>query len=257
MTVRRHFLVIGAQRSGTSYLRRLLDAHPQVAMARPAKPEPKVFLTDEVRDRGADWYERTFFSHAAAESVYGEKSTSYLERPDAAARARDVLGEVDVVVLLRDPLERAVSNWRFSVDNGFETRDLVRALSDELARETRSWDDSATSVSPFAYLQRGRYAGQLQPWLSRFPAHVHVLFTQELLNDPTAISVLYAALGVEPTFRPPIIGEPINQSTTPVPTVPAELTERLRGYFADSDRELAAMLNRKLPWSTSPEAGLQ
>ena len=78
----RHLLVIGAQRCGTTYLHTLLDAHPQITMARPANPEPKVFCSDEAtRARARQWYRETYFAHAGDELLLGEKSTSYLEDP--------------------------------------------------------------------------------------------------------------------------------------------------------------------------------
>ncbi len=179
----RHLLVIGAQRCGTTYLTTALDAHPEITMARPARPEPKVFCDDSVLARGAGWYRDEYFAHASDEAVLGEKSTSYLEDPVAPARAAAVLGTAHVVVLLRDPVERAVSNWRFSTEHGLETRPLEVALRENLAGRMPAWDPGRTSVSPFAYLERGRYADYLGPWRARFPETLHVLFLPELLGD--------------------------------------------------------------------------
>lgn len=247
----RHLLVIGAQRSGTTYLHTLLDAHPQITMARPARPEPKVFLSDDVVARGAGWYRETYFAHATDERLLGEKSTSYLECPAAAGRAARVLGDgVEVVAVLRDPVARAVSNWRFSSDNGLETRPLAVALRETLA-EPRDWDPAATSVSPYAYLERGRYVDYLEPWLERFPGG-HLLLLQDLLDDEAAVGRLYAGLGVDATFRPPAAGDPVNESSQPTPPLPADLVEELREFFRDSDDELARRIGRALPWTPTP-----
>jgi Sulfotransferase domain len=244
----RHFLVIGAQRCGTTYLHSLLDAHPHVAMARPARPEPKVFLSEELTDRGVEWYDATFFAHAAPGQLLGDKSTSYLEDPAAPARARRMLGEPGVVVVLRDPVERAVSNWRFSTDHGRETRPAAEALEANL-EESRSWDQATSSVSPFAYLERGRYADHLVPWLEEFP-DTHVLFLDELLADPTTAHRLLEALGAEPSYAPTgRATTPVNPSEAPLPALDPGLRERLDAYFADSDAALARLLGRDLPWS--------
>ena len=136
---RQHFLVIGGQRCGTTYLHTMLDAHPDITMARPARPEPKVFLDAEKSARGLGWYRETYFAHAAGEARWGEKSTSYIESAEAASRAAEVLGDADILVLLRDPVVRAVSNWRFSTDNGFETRPLAEAFEANLA-DSPAWD---------------------------------------------------------------------------------------------------------------------
>lgn len=243
----RHLLVIGAQRCGTTYLHEVLDAHPEIAMARPARPEPKVFLSADDAAKGLDWYRSRFFAHAAGDALLGEKSTSYIEHPDAAARAASVLGRAHIVVMLRDPVERAVSNWQFSTANGLEDRPLRDALVDNLGRG-REWDETATSVSPFAYLERGRYADYLEPWFAAFPDTVHTLFFERLVGDGEAVAGLYAALGVDPAFRPGNLHEQVNRSERTPPGLAAQDVQRLRDYFADSDAALAERLRCDLPW---------
>src|SRR5680860_943931 len=144
-----HFLVVGAQRCGTTYLHDLLAAHPDIAMARPARPEPKVFLRGEPVD--ADAYRAEYFGHADDAHLLGEKSTSYLEVPGVPERVADALGAPRIVAQLRDPVARAVSNWRFSRDHGAEDRPLADALRADLAGP-REWDRSVSSVSPYAYV---------------------------------------------------------------------------------------------------------
>jgi hypothetical protein len=248
--VSRHFLVIGGQRCGTTYLHTLLEGHPDIAMARPARPEPKVFLDGETSSRGLEWYHRTFFGHATTESRWGEKSTSYIESGEAATRAAAVLGDADVLVLLRDPLQRAVSNWRFSTDNGHESRPLVDALEENLER-SRAWKAEETSVSPFAYLERGRFADYLPPWDRAFPGRVQVHLLDDLVSDVAALAGLYSGLGVEPSFRPDAFGEAVNRSSQPAPDLPEDLAHRVRAYFAGSDAALADRLGRRLPWPTT------
>lgn len=244
----RHLLVIGAQRCGTTYLHDQLAAHPQVAMARPARPEPKVFLSDELAGRGLEWYRATYFAHARDELVLGEKSTSYLEYPEAARRAADVLGDPVVLVQLRDPVERAVSHWAFSTDAGLETRPLADALAANLEGPL-PWDPALTSVSPFAYLERGRYTDYLGPWLERFGDDLTVLFLEETRVDPDAVAAVYDAIGVDPSFRPPAHADAVNSSSQDKPPLDDELLARLRGHFADSDTALAGLLGRALPWA--------
>jgi hypothetical protein len=236
----RHLLVIGGQRCGTTGLARLLEAHPEIAMAQPSRPEPKVFMSADLAGRGLLWYRETYFAHATAESVYGEKSTSYIEDAEAAGRAWAVLGEAEIVVQVRDPVQRAVSNWRFSSAHGVEDRPLEQALTDNLAGP-REWDPLKTSVSPYAYLERGRYTAYLQPWADRFRGHVHIRLLEDHLRDPASIRDLYAALGVDAAFLPEGLTDRVN-----------ELESRLREYFSASDAALADQLGRPLPWPTKP-----
>jgi hypothetical protein len=243
----RHLLLIGAQRSGTTYLHSLLDAHPQITMARPARPEPKVFCDPLASSKGLDWYRDTYFRHAVDEQVLGDKSTSYLEDPEAPARARDMLGEAHVLAVLRDPVQRAVSNWRFSTENGLETRPLETALRENL-RQPAAWDPTVTSVSPFAYVERGRYLDYLEPWMATFPDTLQVLFLQELVDDDKTVDTLWKALGVGPgpLTDPPT--EPVNSIDGEAPTLSSELLGTLETYFEASNRALSAHLGRPLPW---------
>lgn len=250
----RHFLIIGAQRCGTTYLHSLLDAHPDITLARPAHPEPKVFLSDRSVADGLACYRETYFAHATTEGFLGEKSASYIEDPEAASRAAAVLGDPQILVVLRDPVQRAVSNWRYSTDNGLEDRPLETALRQNLAGE-RPWDPSATSVSPYAYLERGRYVNYLRPWLSVFPTDTSVYFLSDLTRDDTAIGELYERLGVDSAFRPSQHDRRVNQSREAAPILSTELLELVQGYFESSDAALSRLLGRKLPWCETTRRG--
>ena len=159
-----------------------------------------------------------------------------------------MLGEVHVLAILRDPVKRAISNWRFSTDNGLETRSLETALSENLAGP-RAWDPSRTSVSPFAYLERGRYVDYLDP-------------VDEHLPGDLARAVPRGA----PRRRPPpgrrsgrLSGWPrtslretsddaVNQSPGAPPVLSGEILGTLEAYFEKSNRALSAHLGRELPW---------
>jgi hypothetical protein len=246
----RHLLIIGGQRCGTTGLAQVLEAHPDIAMAQPSRPEPKVFMSAELAGRGALWYRNAYFSHATTETLYGEKSTSYIEHAEAAGRAWAVLGEAEIVVQLRDPVQRAISNWRFSTAHGVEDRPLEQALEDNLAGP-RAWDSAKSSVSPFAYLERGRYTAYLQPWFDRFRGHVHVRLLEDHLRDPSSIRDLYAALGVDKDFLPEGLDHKVNESAGEPPVLSGDLETKLREYFAASDEALADRLGRPLPWPTA------
>jgi hypothetical protein len=243
----RHFLVIGAQRCGTTWLATQLDAQAGVAMARPVRPEPKVFLADLGPGQDLAWYDRTWFPGATAGQVLGEKSTSYLDRPDAIPRIRALLGDVPLVVQLRDPVDRAVSHWRFSSRSGLEHRPLDEALRANL-RGPLPWDPAVTSVSPYAYLERGRYVDALRPWLDAFGDLLLVQFLEDLMADPSRLRDTLGHVGA-PVGSVAATPEPVNQSEGPAPTLDPALRDALRQYFSDSDRELEALTGRRPPWA--------
>jgi hypothetical protein len=245
--VTRHFLVIGGQRCGTTWLHHQLEAHPQVAMARPARPEPKVFLHDLSPDQDRAWYVDTWFAHASPDQVLGEKSTSYVDRPDAIPRVRALLGDIPLVVQLRDPVARAVSHWRFSSEHGLEQRPLTEALRANLEGPL-PWDPSATSVSPYAYLERGRYADSVGPWLEAFGDLLHVQFLEELLAQPGLFAETLAHIGVDSALTPDVDLAPVNTSAGDEELLDPSIEAEVRQSFTESDRELAALLGRNLPW---------
>jgi hypothetical protein len=251
--VTRHFLVIGAQRCGTTWLHHQLEGHPQIAMARPTRPEPKVFLDDLAPDQGLDWYVDTWFAHATSGQVLGEKSTSYVDRPDAIQRVRALLGDVPLVVQLRDPVARALSHWRFSHENGLEQRSLTEALAANLEGPL-PWDPSATSVSPYAYLERGRYAESLRPWVDAFGDLLHVQVLEELLARPELFAETLAHVGVDPARTPEVDLAPVNRShgDDDAEALDPAIAAAVRQSFTESDRELAALLGRSLPWAATP-----
>ena len=244
----RHFVVIGGQRCGTTWLHHQLEAQPQVAMARPTRPEPKVFLHDLAPEQDRAWYVARWFAHATPDQLLGEKSTSYVDRPDANPRVRALLGEVPLVVQRRDPVARAVSHWRFSHENGLEQRSLDDALTANLEGPL-PWDPSATSVSPYAYLERGRYADALRPWLDAFGELLHVQFLEELLARPALFAETLAHVGADPGAGGEVDLAPVNPSRAHDEDVlDPSIAAAVRQSFVESDRELAALLGRGLPW---------
>lgn len=244
----RHFLVAGAQRCGTTYLRTLLVEHPDVAMAEPSRPEPKVLLDPEQVAQGPEWYRATYFSHARHGQLLGEKSTSYLDVPAAAGAATRLLGDPLVLVQLRDPVARAVSHWSFSTEHGMERRPLAEVLEANLSGPL-PWDGAGASVSPFAYLERGRYVEQLRPWLAEHGDRLRIQLLEDLISTPATLRDTFAWLGVDPDHLPASTGTPINASRADTaPPLDTPLRHRLRDYFAETDAELADLLGRDLPW---------
>lgn len=238
--------VIGAQRCGTTYLHHLLDDHPDIVMARPVRPEPKVFLTDAVTGdpRG---YDARLFPDDPAARVRGEKATSYLEHPTALDRIARTFPDAHIVVAVRDPVERALSNYRFTVEAGLEDRPADAALLADLEGDEPPWDRRRISASPYAYVRRGDYAEHLRHVDSRFDAaRVHVVVHEDLVAGTAVVRALYGALGVDPTHDPAAAGRVTNPSTGRA-TLSAATRERLQAHFAPSVAALERRLGRSLP----------
>lgn len=240
-----HLVVIGAQRCGTTYLTDVLDSHPRVSVSTPRRPEPKAFLDPDVVAHGREHYLSSWFAGSAPGDLLVEKSTSYLDHPDSGPRMREVLGEVRTLVQLRDPVARAVSHWRFSSAHGVEQRPLGEALEQSLVQELE-WDRERFSVSPFAYLSRGRYAAAVTPWQELFGDDLRVQFLEELTGSARHVAELFAWLGLDAPATVP--RDPSNDSAGDAPVLDPALHARLRGHFAADDAALRDLTGRNLPW---------
>lgn len=160
-------IIAGAPRCGTSWLYELADRHPEIEMAKPRHPEPKFFLDDAVYARGLDYYSNTWFREIRAHKIAGEKSTNYLESTAVVARIKEHLPGVKLIFVLRNPVERAYSNYQWSRMNGLEQEEFDHALDLEIAG-TRVVPDALRFARPFSYLERGLYCRLLTPWFDLF-----------------------------------------------------------------------------------------
>lgn len=249
-----HFFIVGAQRSATTYLYHLLADHPEIAMARPVRPEPKFFLLDGLFVRGLQYYHTAFWEESTRLRIRGEKTTSYMESETAAKRISDAFPDAKIVFLLRDPIERAVSHYWFSVHNGWETLPMSEAFLREDERRL-AYDRTRVSTSPYAYLHRGRYMESIDLYLRWFPREqVKVLLREELTRSLLAVQDLYAFLGASPDIVPPTFGRTINAGAHSGESVPPDLRRYLAEYFAAPNARLACFLRRDLrEWGYPPE----
>jgi hypothetical protein len=239
------FLIAGAPRSGTTWLYHLLDHHPDIYMAKPVRPEPKFFLVDEIYARGFPYYLDTWFSGSDTFAAAGEKSTNYLESATAAQRIHQHLPDVQLVFILRDPAQRAYSNWARSRMNRMETADFETALAEEDARE-RSIPAHLQYARPHAYFSRGLYASMLRPYFDLFPREqiLCLKFDDIVLRAGELASRLHTFLGVEPRPDDTLGLDVINPSEAG-DAMSDEIRNALRCRYAAASRELVTLLGKE------------
>lgn len=206
----KHLFIVGAQRSGTTYLYQMLDSHPQVAMAQPVRPEPKFFLNEQLVAKGRDYYESNYFRERGEKIHYlGEKSTSYIESIEAAQRIRSFFPDARILMILRDPVLRAYSNYRFSVAHQLEELKFTEALKAE--DERLKIAKFTTSVTPFAYCKRGLYIDYIKAYRNVFDdSQLRILILEEFANDLASVQSLYHWLGIDDSFEPESLGQTFN-----------------------------------------------
>jgi hypothetical protein len=208
-------------------------------MAHPVKPEPKFFMNPALVAKGMDYYRTQYFGKKTDVLLYGEKSTSYIEVEYAAQQIAMHLPDAKFVFILRNPVERAISNYWFSHKNGFETLTLADAIYGEAAR-VADYDPQKISVSPYAYLQRGRYIDYLRMYERYFGRHnIHVMIYEQVVDNPHAAQDLYAFLGVDITHVPVTQFQIINANDDrPHDDIATPLATYMRDYFRVSNAQL-------------------
>jgi Sulfotransferase domain len=243
------FLVIGAQKAGTTALYAYLRWHP--AITGPSWKEVSFF--DRHWWRGERWYRGQFPLRSAGRLV-GEASPSYLFHPLAPERVRSLLPDVRLIALLRDPVERAYSQYQHEVALGREPLSFEDALEAEEERTRGEVERLVADPRAFSrdwwdhtYAARGLYAEQLERWLAVFPRNqLLVVATDELGEKPAeTYAAVLSFLGVEPHALddyPRVFDRdyaPMRRETR------AALAER----FAEPNRRLERLLKREFAWS--------
>jgi hypothetical protein len=238
-----HFFIVGAQRSGTTYLYNILNEHPEIEMAAPVRPEPKFFLDDALFEHGPAIYQERYFTDRAGVRLRGEKSTSYIECEKAAKRIIQYFPRSKAVFLLRNPVDRAISNYWFSVNNGLETAPMKTAFFHEEER-VNQYDQGQVSVSPFAYLRRGRYMDYIDMYRRHFPGEqVKVILFEHLVGSIDAVRNLYESLGVSPAFTPAGLQQRVNASQhNATSEISADVKRYMADYYAEPNARLAHYL---------------
>lgn len=210
------FIIIGAQKAGTTTLFQLLNEHPQIFM--PAAKELPFFTFDERYAQGLPAYMDEYFGKIPSSCIAGKATPQYLSDPRAAARIAQTLPDVRLIAVLRNPLDRALSHYRMSVRRSIENRtfdQVVRELSaSDVAAHVRELE-TGREAETSCYLAWGEYGRELSAYFSRFPhKHIKIIFTEDLERDPlTVYRDLLAFLGVE-EFVPGSLGQRFHEGGT-------------------------------------------
>lgn len=195
------FLIIGAQKCGTSSLYSYLCSHPGIIAA--SKKEIH-FFDAEAFGNGINWY-RAHFPYSVKKSLLGlkrggktltgEASPYYLFYPNAHLRIADCLPDARLIVMLRNPIDRALSHYNHQVRKGREKMSFEEAISEEERRLEGEKDRMRNSPGyyshnywAYSYLARGRYVEQLKEWLTVFSRdRFLVLSSEKFFEDPNGV----------------------------------------------------------------------
>jgi len=242
------FILPGAPKAGTSSLHDALCSHRQMARGRRKEP------TNLIHHPGSERRARLNFPFRWQRgSVCGDASVEYWSHPDAPAAAADLMPDARLIVMLRDPIGRAWSDFRMFRRAGIDGEDFsetvrraVRWLSDG---EASSLCRSACrqSFNPLRYVRCGMYAELLEAWWKHFPRdRTLVLFSEEFFAAPQLeTNKAWRHLGLAPADLMRVPRERDSRETEPVP-VPAR--KLLQTFYAPLNLRLGELLGRSPPW---------
>lgn len=249
------FIIIGAQRGGTTSLYNYLCEHPHILPAR----EKEIHFFDKAYVRGLAYYRAYFpsrLTHIGSCAITGEATPYYFFHPLAPERLRAHFPHVKLILLLRNPVERAYSHYQHQVRLGDEPLSFEDALDreptrlhGEHARIVAEPEYNSFAHQQFSYLARGVYVEILRHWFTLFPRDQFLILKSEDLyaNPPAVLKRVFAFLGLPDwslsTYTP------FNQAR--YDDMQLATRARLTEYFALYNQQLYALLGEDFGWETA------
>ena len=247
------FLIIGAQKAGTSSLYHYLAQHPHLS---PSYFKKEInFFEQRYGKKSLKWYQSHFELTKPGQLTF-EASTNYLPFPWAPERITKQFPGIKVIVLLRNPIERAWSQHKHQIRSNEETLDFQGAIDRELSQMDKVETDLLSDPTGFSkfyrnysYLRRGLYYQQIQNWLKFVKREqIYITTADDFFSDPEKICTeIFDFLGVEPCELN--VGKAYNQGDGKS-DIPEDTLEFLRGYFEPHNKKIYEFLGRDLGWDS-------
>ena len=196
-----NFLIIGSQKAGTTSLYRILKQHPQIFMA--DQKEINFFFKDEEYARGAEAYNQ-HFADCVNQLACGEASPGYICHPEAPARIHALLPDVKLILTVRDPIKRAISQYWDNRRHLNESHTFAQAVDLYLSDEYHP--------DEIGYFSRGVYIRYIRNYLEYFPReNMLILPFEEMISAPEDFyKRIFAFLGVDEDFKSEDFDEAFN-----------------------------------------------
>lgn len=250
------FIILGAQKAGTSSLYYYLSQHPDLLPSFVKEVhyfdggiDPDV----DTYSKGLDWYRAHFPLKARIRPHQKtfEASPLYLFNPLAPKRIAEALPNVKMVALLRNPTTRAVSHYFHETRRGQEHLPMRSALEAEEARlepVLRTNQYKSHAFIHHTYKRRGIYVEQVRRYYDNFPKDRLLLLSSEaFFQDPqTALRLAFAFLGVDPSFRPRDMQA--RNAAADRTRADSDVYEYLDAYFREHNQDLFDILGGSYGW---------
>ena len=201
------FLVIGGQRCGSSWIHKCLDEHPDVFTANPKE----VHFFNRNYQRGESWY-LEHFQCSPQHKAWGEVTPDYIAHAQTPSLAAKLCPDARLVVILREPIERAYSIYKLKMGTTMNYPTFKEAI------------DRHPDI-----LEHGLYANHINLWHQHFDKEQLLIMTYSdlLESESLTISRVFKHIGVDDQFIPSWIGKPTNTAIMP------KLRSRLKAFGLD------------------------
>lgn len=206
-----NLIVIGANKAGTSSLHAYLGQHPEIFMCYPK--EPMFFLMQESSKASSTDYRvagdksgasftieeyKKLFEKGQNKKIRGESSTAYLANPRCAKRIKEMVPDVKIIAVLREPVDRAFSNYKMYVQRGFEKMSFEQAIEEEIKTGRLDYPDG------MRYLALSKYSDSIKEYQKYFDDNqMKVFLYDQFRKDPISmVKEIFGFLKVDLNFQP-------------------------------------------------------
>lgn len=255
------FIIIGAQKSGTSTLFNALIKHPNIVG--PTKTEIHYFDLTQNYLKGVDWYKAHFPSNLYRklikklqhrDIITGESSPEYLYLPHAPRRLKQMLPNIKIIVMLRNPVDRAFSHYfhiyrplkePLSFEDALaQEEERLKDFYEKMAEDEYYWNQN---VVRYSYKQRGLYYDQLKRWLDIFSKdQVFIIQSEEYYRNSLEIYKRVQKFLNLPDFVPKDFKK--RQSYPSYTNMNKETRKKLSSHFVPYNEKLYALIGKKFDW---------
>jgi len=248
--------IVGAQKAGTSSLYHHLVQHPQVHQSflkeihyfdGGIKPSINTY------NNGQQWYRAHFaLKHQlSAGDICLDATPMYLFNPQVAQRIKQTTPNAKIIILLRNPTERAISHYFHSQRHHFETLDIAAAMTQESVRLSAAIHDKqykALSYRVHSYQARGMYVKQIETYRQHFsPKQLLILNSEEFFSQPNKIlNKVFEFLNIDQAHQiPNVKSQNVGNNKT---QVPPEVYQQLNETFKQANEQLYRHLGQRYDW---------
>ncbi len=211
------FIIIGAQKGGTTSLHMYLKTHPEIYM--PSNKEAPFFSLDSIYTKGWNWYVKEYFTNALDDQVWGKATPHYMADPRVPQRIYETMPDVKLIAVLRNPIDRAFSHYQMSVRRGWEKRTFEEAMHNLLTTEKLNYARSLPleGIAPEVncYLAWGEYGRILEQYQYFFQQKILIIFSEDLKKDALkTLKIILNFIEVDETVYLPNLHNHYHTSTT-------------------------------------------